>query len=130
MKNRGFTLVELLGVIALLAAVMLLVYPNVLEKVQEKENDIVEKKQKIVYNAAYDYLYENKADYPIRAGKVYCLNMGYLASLDKLPVDEYNDILKDSDVSKNYIKVSIGDDDNSYRIITSTTSCTDGIIEG
>lgn len=129
MKNRGFTLVELLGVIALLAAIMLLVYPNVLEKVQEKENDMIEKKQKLIYNAAYDYLYENKADYPIRAGKVYCLNMGYLASLDKLPVDEYSDILKDSDITKNYIKVSIGNADNSYHIVTSTTSCADGIIE-
>ena len=130
MKNRGFTLVELLAVITLLAAIMLLVYPTVLEKVQEKDKDILEKKQTLVYTAAYDYLYENKNIYPVRAGKVYCVNMGYLSSLDKLPVDEYEDLLKDSDISKNYIQVKIGDENNAYSIVTSTTGCTDGIIEG
>lgn len=130
MKNRGFTLVELLAVITLLAAIMLLVYPTVLEKVQEKDKDILEKKQILVYTAAYDYLYENKNIYPVRAGKVYCVNMGYLSSLDKLPVDQYEDLLKDSDISKNYIQVKIGDENNAYSIVTSTTGCTDGIIEG
>lgn len=130
MKNRGFTLVELLAVIALLAAIMLLVYPTVLEKVQEKDKDILEKKEKLIYTAAYDYLYENKNLYPIRTGKVYCVNMGYLSSLDKLPIDEYEDLLKDADISKNYIQVKIGNENNIYNIITSTSSCTDGIIEG
>lgn len=130
MKNRGFTFVELLAVITLLAAIMLLVYPTVLEKVQEKDKDILEKKQTLVYTAAYDYLYENKYIYPVRAGKVYCVNMGYLSSLDKLPVDEYEDLLKDSDIFKNYIQVKIGDENNAYSIVTSTTGCIDGIIEG
>lgn len=126
MKRRGFTLIELLAVIILLAAVMVLVYPNVLEKVQEKDNDIIEKKQQLVYTAAYDYLYENKAMYPLRSGNVYCVNMGYLSYLDKLPIDEYDDILKDPDISNNYIRVQIGDTDNAYRIVVSPTetACT------
>lgn len=130
MKHRGFTLVELLGAISLLAILVLLVYPTVLEKVQEKNKDILEKKQTLVYTAAYDYLYENKNLYPVRSGKVYCVNMGYLASLDKLPVDEYEDLLKDPDknVFNNYIQVKIGNEDNAYSIVTATTSCTDGVI--
>ena len=129
-KNKGFTLIELMAVIALLAALILLVYPNVLEKVQEKEKDILKKKEQLIYTSAYDYLYENKGIYPVRSGKVYCINMGYLSSLGKIPIDEYSDILKDSDISKNYIQVQIGDSSNIYHIVTTTTTCTDGVIEG
>ena len=129
MKNRGFTLIELLAVIALLAALMLMIYPNVLEKVQEKDEEIVEKKKQLIYNAAYDYLYENKDLYPVRAGKVYCVNMGYLGSLDRLPVDDYEDVLKSSDISNNYILVKIGNDSNVYSITTDTGLCIDGIVE-
>ncbi len=127
MKNKGFTLIELLAVIALLAAVMLLIYPNVLEKVQEKDDEIIEKKKQLVYNAAYDYLYENKDMYPVRAGKVYCVNMGYLGSLDRLPIDDYEDLISGS-VSDNYIVVKIGEVNNAYSITTNTGVCTDGII--
>lgn len=130
MKDKGFTLIELLGVIILIAALMILVYPNVLEKVQEKEKDVLEKKRQLVYTAAYDYLYENKGTYPLRSGKVYCVNLGYLSSLDRLPIDEYEEMLKDSDISKNYIQVKIGNDNNLYRIVTDTSVCTDGVIEG
>lgn len=130
MKDKGFTLIELLGVIILIAALMILVYPNVLEKVQEKEKDILEKKRQLVYTATYDYLYENKGTYPLRSGKVYCVNLGYLSSLDRLPIDEYEEMLKDSDISKNYIQVKIGNDNNLYRIVTDTSVCTDGVIEG
>lgn len=129
MKKTGFTLVELLAVIVLLAVVMLLVYPNVLEKVKEKDEEILTKKEELVYTAAYDYLYENKSLYPIRSGKVYCINMGYLSYLDRLPIDDYDDLLKDSDLSKNYVQVKIGESDNLYHIVTSTSDCTDGIIE-
>lgn len=130
MKDKGFTLIELLGVIILIAALMILVYPNVLEKVQEKEKDVLEKKRQLVYTATYDYLYENKGTYPLRSGKVYCVNLGYLSSLDRLPIDEYEEMLKDSDISKNYIQVKIGNDNNLYRIVTDTSVCTDGVIEG
>jgi len=129
MKNKGFTIIELLGVVALLAAIMLLIYPTVLEKIQEKDDDILDKKEKLVYTAAYDYLYENKNIYPISAGEVYCINMGYLSYLDKLPIDKYEDLLKDPDISKNYIQITIGTEDNLYRIVTSTSACTaDNII--
>lgn len=128
MKNRGFTLVELLAVIALLGGILALVFPNVLERIQTEEKEILEKKQKLVYTAAYDILYEQKGTYPIRPGKKYCINMGYMAYNDKMPIQDYKDILKDdSDVYKNYIMVTIGDDDNLYKVVTDISTC-DGVI--
>lgn len=127
--KKGFTLVELLAVIALLGGIIALVFPTVIERIQSEEADILDKKQKLVYTATYDYLYENKGLYPIRVGKVYCVNMGYMAYMDRLPIDDYADLLKDGDVYKNYIMVQIGEGKNNYNIITDTGLCTDGVIE-
>lgn len=129
MKNKGFTLVELLACIVLLAAVMLLVYPNVLERIQEEETEIVNKKKELIYTAAYDYIYENKNIYPVMEGKIYCVNMGYLSSLGRMPVDDYEDVLKVNGLSNNYVYMQLGSDNNVYRIVSSTTTCTDGVIE-
>lgn len=129
MKTRGFTLIELLAVIVLLSAIMFLIYPTVLERLQEKDSEIVEKKRQLIYTAAYNYLYDNKGTYPVSDGKKYCINMGYLSYLGLMPIDDYEDILKEEDVSKNYIYIQIGNGNNVYRIVTNTTSCTDGVIE-
>ena len=130
MKNKGFTLIELLAVIALLAAIMFLIYPNVLEKLQEKDSEIVEKKKQLIYTAAYNYLYDNKADYPVLDGKKYCVSIGHLSYLGLMPIDDYADVLKDDDISKNDIYIQVGNGDNVYRIVTNTTNCTDGVLEG
>ena len=127
--KKGFTLVELLAVIALLGSIIALVFPTVLERIQSEEKELLERKQKLINAATYDYLYENKGTYPIRPGKVYCVNMGYMAYMDRLPIDDYQDLLKDEDVHKNYIMVKIGDNTNLYSIVIDTSSCADGVIE-
>ena len=54
--KRGFTLVELLGIIALLAVLFLFVYPNVLDIAEQKEKDIDQAKVKLINNAAVSYM--------------------------------------------------------------------------
>ena len=130
MKNKGFTLIELLAVIALLAAIMFLIYPTVLEKLQEKDSEIIEKKKQLIYTSAYNYLYDNKTAYPVQEGKKYCVSIGHLSYLGLMPVDDYDDILKDDDAFKNYVYIQVGNGENVYRVVTNTTNCTDGVLEG
>ena len=54
--KRGFTLVELLGIIALLAVLFLFVYPNVLDIAEQKEKDIDQAKVTLINNAAVSYM--------------------------------------------------------------------------
>lgn len=130
MKKRGFTLIELLAVIVLLTLVVALVYPSVITLLKNKDTEINESKKELLYTTVYDYLYENKGTYPLRTGKVYCVNVSYLASLNRLTLSDYEDIFIDNDVTNNYVKVQIGDDTKLYNIINNTSTCTDGVIEG
>ena len=115
MKNKGFTLVELLAVIGLLSGIIALVFPDVLERIQAEEKEILERKQ---------LLSEQKGTYPIRSGNKCCVSMGYMAYNDRMPIDDYKDLLKDSsDVYKNFIMIVIGDSDNLYKVVTDTSSC-------
>ena len=74
MKNmyKGFTLVELLGVVILLSILVILVYPNVIERIQNQEKKLSEKEEKLLYTATYDYLYSN-ASYDLGENKCYCI---------------------------------------------------------
>ena len=76
MKNKkGFTLVELLAVIVLIAAIMILIYPSVLEKVNEQDKNIDSKKEKLLYTSVFDYLYEEHGKYTLSEGKKYCVKI-------------------------------------------------------
>ena len=58
MKN-GFTLMELLGVIVILSLLILLIVPNILEQVSNKEGDVNEAYKEAAVAAAQLYLDEN-----------------------------------------------------------------------
>lgn len=129
-NKKGFTLVELLAVIVLLAAIMILVYPNVLEKVNEQKKGIDLKKEKLLYTSTYEYLYERKADYPLSEGKTYCVKIADIAKDNKLYIDDYGDL-----IDTGYVQVQVGkggnlqQSQNAYRILTDKSSCNGTTIE-
>lgn len=73
MNKNGFTLVELLGVIIILTAIVSLVIPKILGGVKSKKNNINSLNEDIVLNAVSLYIQDNKKDYPEIDGKIYCI---------------------------------------------------------
>lgn len=131
MKNKkGFTIVELLAVIVLLAAIMILVYPNVLEKIREQEKGIDQKTEKMLYQATYDFLYDNRSSYLLNTGEKYCVKISAISSDDYLIVDVDKKLL-----NTGYVQVQIGEngdvhqDENAYRIITNESLCQGTVIK-
>ena len=59
MKRRGFTLVELVGVLVLLGIVATIAYPIILSQFEESKDDISDLEKQIVYTGARNYVNSN-----------------------------------------------------------------------
>lgn len=71
-KNRGFTLVELLAVVALVALLSLVVVPSVTNLVNRNKTKLSSTTQKLIYSAAESYLDANQTEFIKVDGAVYC----------------------------------------------------------
>lgn len=113
MKNKGFTLMELLAVITIMALLAVIMIPKILERVEKDENEIDEVKGSMIKSAADTYLSKNLNDYPSDYGNIYCIKLDTL--------EASGDILLDiEDVKKNgilYVKVSVKENNNLYSLV-------------
>ena len=64
MKNKGFTLVELLGTIVILAIIAAIAFPAVLGLLNNSQNETDEAMQNFAISAARDYVNDNMDSYP------------------------------------------------------------------
>ena len=114
MKKNAFTLVELLGVIVILAAIALVAFPPVLNQIQKSQNEIDEATKSLILSAASLYVDEN-SDYFVREdGNVYCTNLDALIN-DGLLTEG---MLKGTEDIKENMVVKISYfDDFSYEIV-------------
>lgn len=89
MKNRGFTLVELLGVIIIVGLLSLVIFPNIISSFFEVSNKLDDATSLVVIEAAKDYYANNRNNIQ----KIdYCVTVSTLQSEGLLSYD-----IKDSD---------------------------------
>lgn len=115
MKNKGFTLAEVLGVIIILGILVIVSFPPMLNQLKKSQNKLNDATLKILGTAAEQYIDNHATTYPMQTGKIYCLkletlvNAGYLKSpiLDAGTGEEI-------DEKSNFIKFMV-DKDNEYK---------------
>ena len=116
MKRKGFTLVELLGVITLLGLIIGLMFPPLLIQLKKASNSIDEATKSIIIVGASNFVEENKNNFPKVNGEYYCIRFQELVNENKISKD-----LKDSQGNKinleNYVKVIVSDNKYNYEII-------------
>ncbi len=69
MKNKGFTLVELLAVIVVLAVILAIAIPSVLNIIEQSRKDVFTKSEDMLANAAKTYLTSNNSLLPTNIGE-------------------------------------------------------------
>ena len=89
MKNRGFTLVELLGVIIILALLSLVIFPNIISSFFDVSNKLDDATKLLVVEAAKDYYLENRNNIE---NLDYCVTVANLQTEGLISYD-----IKDSD---------------------------------
>ena len=85
MKNRGFTLLELLGVIVILALLTTLVFPSVLNAIKKSSNQTDKLSMDLISNAADLYIENNTNEFIKFNGNKYVIEIETLIDEGNLP---------------------------------------------
>ena len=64
MNKKGFTLAELLGVIVVIGLLLLLIIPLIINGTKNRENEVEEIQNNIIYEAVSEYMDSDKEKYP------------------------------------------------------------------
>lgn len=63
MNKRGFTLVELIGVVVILGLIALVAFPSLLNQIDSSKKQVSDSQKAIIISSAKNYVDENKNDY-------------------------------------------------------------------
>ena len=122
MKEKGFTLIELIGVIALLAIIILITYPSIVNIIKKSNNKIDSATSALIISGAKNMVDENKNSYPLTNGNVYCvtikslINKGYVIS--DLETGNGNKINTDR-----YVMIKVNSNKYKYTILAEAEKC-------
>lgn len=84
MKKNGFTLIEILAVIALIAALSMVILPLILNQVNQSQTKVDAATMTLIENSTYTYMDMNQNDFPFMQGNVYCITLQKLVDYGSL----------------------------------------------
>ena len=75
MNKKGFTLVELLGVLVLVAVILIVVVTPIVGQINSKKGEIDEATKMVLFSSATSYLDNYQTLYPKGDGNVYYISL-------------------------------------------------------
>ena len=92
MKQKAFTLAELLAIIVIISILLLLIVPGIINRISNSRNEATETENQIIYDAADQYIREKPSEYPPGKSGRYCIPIQSLVDDGKLvaPVADVN----------------------------------------
>ncbi len=106
-NKRGFTLAELLGVIALLVLISIIAFPPILDSIRKSKSNLDETTKSLIYGATNIYVSNRLSTYPIVENNVYCVKLQDLVDSGNLIADLKNANTNESIDLNKYVKVTI-----------------------
>ena len=126
-NNKAFTLVELMGVITVIALISVLVSPNIINQIRSSKNRVDKVTEKLIFSATDLYLDENKYRFPLNDGAAYCITLRDLVDDGKLQEPILNSNGDEMDLSLS-VKVAVSED-LQYGGYEITSECVENIID-
>ena len=114
--KKGFTLIELIGVIILLSLLSLLVFPSILNNIKNTNKQLDEANRKIILSSAETYVSKYGNLFKKKNDHVYCLTMKDLALENLIESSMYNGSISKEISLDTFIKVSVINDNFQYQI--------------
>lgn len=109
MKSKGFTLIELMGVLVILGLVITVSSIIVVNQIDKSKDKISAATEKLIFVAADNYIEDNINDYPKINNNLYCISISTLINNNLL---EKSIIDSERNLNENYfVKVTV---DNFY----------------
>ena len=101
MKKRGFTLVELLAVLVLIAAISLVVFPSIINYINSSKGEINETTKQLIITSANQYLSDK---YPQELNTSACFNLQTLIDNEYLEKSTVTNLANKIDPNTTYIQ--------------------------
>ena len=106
MKEKGFTLAEILGVIVIIGILLILIIPTVINRLSESSETAQKTGINIIFDAVAQYINEHPNEYPPGKSGRYCIPVQLLVDDGKL-VNPVKDVSTGEDVSDKSVMVTI-----------------------
>ncbi len=123
MKKSGFTLVEMVAVILIMALLTIIVLPTIINQIRSQKENISETAMQLISNATELYLSEKSNEYAMYFGDTYCIPLETLVNDDKLkkPV---KDLSTGKEIPLNQIvKIEVNEYGNGEYSIVDANQC-------
>lgn len=82
--KKGFTLIEMIAVVLIMALLTLIILPTIINQVQSQKDNISASSFELIKGATELYLGENENAYPMVSGATYCIALETLTDDGKL----------------------------------------------
>ena len=115
MNKKGFTLTELIGVIAILALIAIIAFPPILKQIKGTKSKIDKTTEILITTGAGNYIDENKNDFPKIHGNKYCITLQTLVDDNKVSKDLVDSEGNKLDLNK-FVKVEVNKNSYNYSI--------------
>lgn len=121
MKNKGFTLLELLGVVIILGVLSMITFPIILNQIKNAKQGIKESTKTLIIDAAKDYYEDNINNYDQLEGMTYCIDIKTLTDENYLNKKIKDENLNNIDISKK-VKLIYHNEKFNYEIADTCTN--------
>ncbi len=128
MKKKGFTLIEMIGVVLIMGLLTLLILPSIVNQLSAKKEEISQASLKLIYDATDLYVKERESTYTMTTGSTYCITLETLVNDGKLK-NTIKDFTTEKEIPLNkVVKVTVNEYEEGEYVLVNSGECESTIV--